>query len=205
MNTIQVDIWSDIACPWCYVGETSFKMACEKFLKENPNTEIKTTFHAYMIDKNTKKDGEDYLEYNQRRWGGDGWTFSLKNKGKQYGCNFGNWKTWPNTFLAHTLMAEAKKHNKGSEVLEDIFFEQYENGKNVSLESVLNEIGNKHGISGWNTNENQQKVNEDDTEGKQNRGISGVPYFIIGNNQTVIEGAASPNEFIQALKKNIHK
>jgi hypothetical protein len=39
----------------------------------------------YVLTGNT---GEDYLAYNERRWGGDGWTYSLRRKGKEYGLGF---------------------------------------------------------------------------------------------------------------------
>jgi hypothetical protein len=41
--------------------------------------------------------GEEYMAYNQRRWGGDGWTHSLRRSGKADGANFSDWKWWPNT------------------------------------------------------------------------------------------------------------
>ena len=56
-----------------------------------------------MIDPSTDADGEDYHEYCRRRWGGDGWTRSLRAKGKQVGANFANWKYWPNTNKAHQV------------------------------------------------------------------------------------------------------
>ena len=42
--------------------------------------------------------GEEYLAYNQRRWGSDGWTHSLRRSGKPDGATFSDWQWWPNTF-----------------------------------------------------------------------------------------------------------
>ena len=197
-NKIEVNVWSDIACPWCYVGENIFKKALKVFNQNYKNIKVEIIFHAYMIDPQTKKEGEDYLAYNKRRWGSDGWTGSLRRIGKQYGANFDNWKIWPNTLLCHILLAEAKKINKGNEVLDEIFNYCYELGKNVSLESTLNEIGNKYGIKNWNTQENLKIVVNDEKIGKKKYGIGAVPYFIFPNDE-VVEGAASPEEFLNAL------
>ena len=200
-KVIKVDIWSDIACPWCYVGETNFKIARDSFLKSNPNVKIETIFHAYMIDPATKEEGEEYLAYNRRRWGGDGWTYSLREAGKKIGCNFANWKTWPNTYKGHTLIAAGKKIGKGEEVLDEIFNQCYEEGQNVSLEDTLNKIADKFGIKEWNTKENQKSVVRDDQTGKRAYDIHGVPYFIIG--KYVLEGAQPPKAFLSAFTKSM--
>ena len=60
--SIKVDLWTDIACPWCYVGHKSFKNSIINFKKKNPLCKIELTIHPYMIDPNTKKEGEDYEE-----------------------------------------------------------------------------------------------------------------------------------------------
>lgn len=54
------------------------KKAVAEFERSHFDASVRVTFHPYMIDKNTHPDGEDYLAYNRRRWGGDGWTSSLK-------------------------------------------------------------------------------------------------------------------------------
>ena len=197
-KSIEVNIWSDIACPWCYVGEKIFKKAMIKFNKNYPEISVIPIFHAYMIDPGTKIEGEEYLSYNKRRWGNDNWTHQLKSMGKKYGANFSNWKIWPNTLLSHKLMAEANKKGKGNEVLDEIFKYCYEMGKNVSIESTLDEIGNKFGIKNWNNDENLKLVLKDEKIGKNHYGIGGVPFFIFPNDE-VIEGAAEDKTFLNAL------
>ena len=197
-KSIEVNIWSDIACPWCYVGEKIFKKAMIKFNKNYPEISVIPIFHAYMIDPGTKIEGEEYLSYNKRRWGNDNWTHQLKSMGKKYGANFSNWKIWPNTLLSHKLMAEANKKGKGNEVLDEIFKYCYEMGKNISIESTLDEIGNKFGIKNWNNDENLKLVLKDEKIGKNHYGIGGVPFFIFPNDE-VIEGAAEDKTFLNAL------
>ena len=198
MNEIKIDIWSDIACPWCYVGEKIFNQVLIKFKEKYPKIKVNPIFHAYMIDQNTDKEGEEYLSYNKRRWGSDNWTKELKSIGKKYGANFNDWKIWPNTLLGHKLIMEANKKGKGNEVLEEVFKYCYEMGKNVSQEKTLNEIGNKFVITDWNNDENLKLVLLDEKKGKKQYGINGVPFFIFPNNE-VIEGAAKPEMFLQAL------
>ena len=197
-KSIEVNIWSDIACPWCYVGEKAFKKAIIEFNKKFPEFKISIIYHAYIIDPGTKSEGEEYLSYNKRRWGSDNWTHQLRIIGKKYGANFSDWKIWPNTLLSHKLMTEANKKGKGNEVLEELFKYCYEMGKNVSMENILDEIGNKFGIKNWNNDENLKLVLKDEKIGKKQYGIEGVPFFIFPNDE-VIEGAADINKFLNAL------
>lgn len=200
-KTINVDIYSDIACPWCYVGEKKFFQAKRQYLEANPSHQIKVSWHPYMIDPNTKKNGEDYLAYNKRRWGGDGWTYSLKEAGKKVGCFFANWKTWPNTFLGHCLVTYAAKFNKADEVLEEIFTYSYEQGENVSDIKVLDKIAEKFKLDeGWKQKEVQNAVLEADAYAKEEMDIHGVPYFII-NNKYPLEGAVGSELFLKYFNK----
>ena len=48
-KSIVVNIWSDIACPWCYVGETIFKKAITEFNKKYPEIAVIPIFHAYIM------------------------------------------------------------------------------------------------------------------------------------------------------------
>ena len=71
-DAILIDVYSDLACPWCYVGLMAFRLARESFSKQS-QVPIKVKLHPYIIDPATKSNGEEYLAYNRRRWGGDGY------------------------------------------------------------------------------------------------------------------------------------
>ena len=62
----------------CYVGKARLNSAVEALKRDNPDARVRVSFTPYMIDPQTQPNGEDYLAYNRRRWGGDGWTASLK-------------------------------------------------------------------------------------------------------------------------------
>lgn len=61
-----------------------------------------------MIDPSISPEGEDYLEYNKKRWGSDSWAVQMKSTARKEGINFKKWMKWPNTLLLHTLMLYAK-------------------------------------------------------------------------------------------------
>ena len=68
----------------CYVGKARLRAAVQAF--ESPSNsddtagapKVHVSFSPYMIDVRTQPNGEDYQAYTERRWGGDGWTASMK-------------------------------------------------------------------------------------------------------------------------------
>ena len=186
-KTIEINVWSDIACCWCYVGETILKKAIQDFNKNHPDVKVDVKFHSYFIESQANEGGEDYLEFNKRKWNGDSWTKKLRETGKKYGCEFAGWKFWPNSLLCHKLIYEAKKVGKSNEIVEELFLSQYEQGKNVSIESTLNEIANKYGIINWNTEENLKTAKDDDKIGRKKYGIKSVPFFIFPEDEVIVD------------------
>ena len=186
-KTFEINFWSDISCCWCYVGETILKKAIQEFNKDHPDVKVELKFHSYFIQSQANEGGEDYMEFNNRKWKGDSWTKKLRETGKKYGCEFAGWKFWPNSSLCHKLISEAKKVGKSLEIVDELFLMQYEQGKNVSIESTLNEVANKYGISNWNTEENLKTAKDDDKIGRKKYGISSVPFFIFPEDEVIVD------------------
>jgi len=66
-------------------------IAVDEYKSRDESLPIQIEWKPFMIDPGTKTQGEEYLAYNQRRWGSDGWTHSLKREGKKIGAPFANW------------------------------------------------------------------------------------------------------------------
>ena len=198
---IPVHIWSDITCCWCYIGKAILKQAINIFNKRHQDVKVDIIFHSYMISHQANEGGEDFMEYNKRTWNGDQqWIQELKEKGKKYGCNFSNWIYWPNSHLCHKLISESKKVGKCNEIVEELFISEYEHGKNISIESTLNNIAKQYGINNWNTEENFKIAKNDDQIGKKKYGIKSVPFFLFPNDE-VVDNSGDIETFLNALEK----
>ena len=196
---IFIDIFSDIACPYCYVGEKHLNMAKEKFLKENPEYTIKTKFHSYFINTGVKEGGESYDDFIKRKKNGDeSFTIPFKEKGKKVGLNYANWKYWPYTLYCHALMKEAEKENKADKIFEELLAETFDGGKNFSNIDELNVIAEKYGIKNWNTEENREKAQNEFKECKEKYKIKSVPFYIFNKNLK-IDGSGTPEDFDDAF------
>ena len=64
VQMINIDVYSDLSCPWCYVGKRRLDKAIQQFTAAN----VIVNWHPYIIDKNTAPKGEEYMAYNVRRY-----------------------------------------------------------------------------------------------------------------------------------------
>lgn len=64
MQAINIDVYSDLSCPWCYVGKRRLDKAIQQFTSAS----ITVNWHPYIIDKKTAPEGEEYMAYNIRRY-----------------------------------------------------------------------------------------------------------------------------------------
>ncbi|GAB4821845.1 hypothetical protein N2152v2_008891 [Parachlorella kessleri] len=151
---------------------------------------------------------EEYLAYNRRRWGGDGWTNDLRRSGAPDGATFKDWQWWPNTLHAHRLVALAKKHGKGHEANAMLFQKSYEEGQNISRLDTLVDVGEQLGLPGVTAylsgQEGLDEVRQDDAFGKRELNISGVPFFIISSGSSkryALSGAQPVKAFASTFEK----
>lgn len=205
---IRVDAWSDLACPWCYVGKARLDKAIERLKLDAAyqDSQVLVNWHPYMIDVNTNNLGEEYLAYNQRRWGSDGWTSSLRRSAAKDGLQFKNWQWWPNTLHAHRLVLLADSVGKGGEAKQKLFKMTYEEGLNISDLEVLCAAADQLGISGGRdyltSDQGKEEVIKQDRAAKSERKIGSVPYFTI-NGTYSFSGAQDAATIEKILQKAI--
>lgn len=203
---IRVDAWSDLACPWCYVGKARLDKAVERLQSNsnNDHAQVSVQWHPYMIDIQTNIAGEKYLAYNQRRWGSDGWTASLRRSAAKDGLQFKDWRWWPNTLHAHRLLLLADTIGKAEEAKEKLFRMTYEEGKNISDLEVLCSAAEEMGLSMAReflmSDQGKKDVLEQDRAAKSERGISSVPFFVVDEHYS-FSGAQDVSTIEGVLKK----
>ena len=198
LSKIVIDVISDFACPWCYVGFMRLQNAIDEFKDKEAvkqkKLDIEVRWHPYMIDIRTKPNGEPYMDYNRRRWGSDGWVAGMKQSARSDGCMFENWgnqnpdSMWANTLHAHRLMQFVKQKYGWSKLhsfKKHIFQCYYEKGWNISEINVLIEFGVLGGLAKQelqqylNSGAGKQEVVEEDRRAKNESHVSGVPYFTV--------------------------
>jgi len=164
------------------VAQQSLSIAVEQFGADR----VEVNWLPYMIDPQTDPKGEEYLAYNRRRWGGDGWTASLRQRGAAVGAAFSDWRWWPNTLNAHRLVHFAQAKGLSSSAAKAAIFEAlYEEGINVSGPEALADVAaRKLGLDRSEVLrhlESDEGVAEVIKVAQEGAGIvqGGVPFFLV--------------------------
>lgn len=193
---------------------------------ERSGAEVSVRYKPFMIDPGTKASGEDYTAYCRRRWGGDGWTYSLRDRGKQLGLKFGKWTYWPNTLNAHRVCAYLDQLDAGNvslgvkekevralDLMNKLYELTYERGANISVPegaaAAVEELGFARAcdVIAWLANGGgTQEVEVADNFAKREMDIQGVPFFVIsgddeGKQPVALSGAQSSSAICKAIRQ----
>jgi len=186
------------------VGQQNLNQALKAF-----GDDVDVEWKPFIIDPNTSREGEEYMAYNRRRWGSDGWTRDLRRMGKPVGANFSNWVWWPSTMQSHRLVHFAKAKGIDTSTTKAALFQAlYEEGKNVSQNAELAEIAasrlgldRQEVLSFLDSSSGHQEVIQEIRQSQQVVD-HGVPHFVISSasgQSTEVGGAASAKHLLSAI------
>lgn len=209
---MKVEVWSDIMCPFCYIGKKNYEMA----LKELAGSEeVQVEWKSFQLDPTIPNDGssQSEFEYLAERKGmspeqAKGMLDNVANTAKAAGItmNFGQ-TIVANTLNAHRLLHFAKSHQKGSELKEKLFQAHFTDGLNVGDQNVLVRLATEVGLDA----DESRKVLDSDTyayevsqdiQEAQNIGVRGVPFFVF-DRKYAISGAQPVEVFAQTIEKSL--
>ena len=206
---MNVEIWSDVMCPFCYIGKRKFEKALEQFPHKD---DIKIIWKSFQLDPTTITDPRlntiDNLA-QKKGWSkeqADQTIAHVTGIAKQVGLDFHFEKAVvANSFDAHRLSHLAKKHGKQNELEEKLFSAYFIEGKNTADFNTLLQIASDLGLdktevsallkSDIYTNEVYQDIKQ-----AQQIGVSGVPFFVL-DNKYAVSGAQESETFLGALTK----
>ena len=206
---MKIEIWSDIMCPFCYIG----KRQLEKALAEFPNDEFEIDWKSFQLDPSiTPQYGKDVYTFLAERKGISLDQSKEMHKGvveraKSVGLDYHFEKAIvSNSFTAHRIIQLAKAKKLGGE-MEEIFFNAYfTEGKDLNDSSILIELGVQAGLD---ANQVREVVeNEDlysnnvkmDIAEAQEIGVQGVPFFVF-DRKYAISGAQPIETFVQTINE----
>ncbi|MCK6164095.1 DsbA family oxidoreductase [Bacillus pumilus] len=205
---MKVQIWSDIACPFCYIGKKQLETALEQFPEKE---QVEIEFKSFELDPHAPVDVDhdvhDMLvkKYGMSRSQAMAMNEQVKQVGKEKGIDFQfDPLVLANTFDAHRLAQYAGQMGKGDFVMGELFQAYFTDGKHVGDRQTLLEIAEKAGLD---LKEVQQvlsgedfadHVRKDEKEARQ-LGISAVPFFLL-NGKYSVAGAQPADTFLRALE-----
>lgn len=205
ISKLKVDIVSDVACPWCYVG----KRRLESALAEWKGAPIEVEWHPFQLDPTIPARGMSRKEYLINKFGSleriQPMIDNLEAVGKEVGIqfNFGQDAISINTLPLHQLLDVAGEEGFKDELKERLLKAYFEENLRLNDIEVLAEIMRPFG---WVKDKVEQVIADQSIAQKvkseitlyQQRGVSGVPFFVI-NDKYGISGAQPKEAFLQAF------
>lgn len=208
---MKVEIWSDIFCPFCYIGKRKFELSLKKFDKKE---EVEVIYRSFELNPNSPKSYDKNIHeiiaskygisYEEAKLNNDNIVKQARDLGLEY--NFDTLVV-TNSFDAHRMIHFADKYGKMEEMTEALFKAYFTDSKNVSDANTLADIASSIGLDKdealrvLNSNEYKNLVRKDE-EMARSYGISSVPFFIF-NNKFSVSGAQPTEIFLMALNKAI--
>lgn len=207
---MKIQIWSDVMCPFCYIGKRRFEDALQQFAHKD---DIEIEWKSFQLNPDLKTDPDIHID--QYLANIKGFTLDhaqqLNNHVTQMAAEAGLTYNFDkavvaNSFKAHRFAHLAKQHSLGNEAEEALFKAYFTDGKNIDDTEVLTDLGATLGL---NTDEIKQalasdkftdEVKQDINQARQ-LGISGVPFFVM-NNKYGVSGAQAVPVFLQSLEKS---
>ncbi len=208
-NTLKVQIWSDVMCPFCYIGKRRMEEALQLFDHKDA---VEIEWKSYQLDANFVASPDDNtVDHLAEKYGkGRDWAETMVENTTQHaktvGLDFHFEKAiLANSFNAHRLSHLAKKHNLGNDLEELLFKAYFTEGKDVNDLNILTELGLEVGLEAEEIKEvlySDAYANDvkQDIKVANEIGVQGVPFFVF-DNKYAISGAQPATAFLQTLEK----
>lgn len=207
---MKIEIWSDIMCPFCYIGKRKFEAALDQF-PEKDQLEIEWKSYQLSPDMATdpSKNMHEFLaaHKNISVEQAKAMNAQVSDYAKSVNLVYKMDKAIPaNSFKAHRLLHLAKKHGVQNEMEEFIFSAYFTEGLNIDDNQVLSNLAEKAKIPNEETlkvlegNEFAENVRLDIYEAQQ-IGVNGVPFFVF-NNKYAFSGAQDPLYMLEVIEKS---
>lgn len=205
-SKIRIDVVSDVACPWCYIGKRRIEQAIEN-TQISDNVQI--IYHPFQLDPSIPNEGVDFNTYAENRFG-DGYLqkfTQVENAGKSVGLDF-EFEALPkaiNTFHLHRFLTIAAMEGKQAELkelfLKAYFIDRVDLSKKEELVKILSQIGwsEDKTLALFNSDEATDSVKEEMHYFRQH-GVGGVPFYIF-NKKYALSGAQPSDLFEQVFQQ----
>ena len=209
MSNLNVEIWSDIACPWCYVGKRRFEAALEQFEHRD---QVTVTWRSFELDPDAPaerpEDGATHLsqKYGTTREHAEQMHATMTQTAAGEGLDFRFDRIrLGNTFDAHRLVHLAHAHGLQDAMKERLMRAYLTDGELLADHATLRRLGADVGLPDDEvaellaTDQYADAVREDERTASQ-LGISAVPFFVLDRSMGA-SGAHEPELLLKMLQK----
>jgi predicted DsbA family dithiol-disulfide isomerase len=205
---LRIEIYSDVICPWCYVGKRRLERALGQ-LKDAVKAHI--TWRPFQLNPAMPKEGMDRTSYLQSKFGSLNAFRQIEEHLLAAGAAehipfvFEKVTRTPNTLMAHRLIWYAEQQGFQDTTVESLFRGYFTEGTDIGSLTVLGQLAGRAGLdvaaveSLLHSEEGIKEVKAEEVAGRR-LGIRAVPYFVL-NGSLSISGAQLPDIFVSAFQQ----
>jgi predicted DsbA family dithiol-disulfide isomerase len=208
MNTMKIEIYSDLICPWCYIGKRRMQAALKLLGKEFTRNIV---WRPFQLNPDMPIEGMNRKTYRTKKFGS--WERSLvmdaevaaTGKGLGIEFNYDKVHMTPNTLAGHRLLWWAEHRDQQDHLTEALFRAYFTEGRDVGRHDALAEIAAEVGFpqavvrSFLDGDGGRNEVEEEALKGLE-LGLHGVPFFVV-NGLPAVSGAQMPQTFLEVFRQ----
>ena len=190
---IHIDIFSDVICPWCYIGKRRLEIAAEI----HGNVTLDIHWRAFLLNPAMRREGMDRQAYINAKFGSAGASFyeRIASVGKEVGIdfNFAGITRTPDSRPAQALLKSAPDSTVGMALKQDLFDAYFINGQDIGDDEILSSLAENHSLPYPSDQAHHTAVEQDLMEASR-LNVQGVPFIIV-EGEWAISGAHPPEAF----------
>lgn len=205
----RLDVYSDVICPWCYIGKRHMQVALGRLAVDGHAFEI--SWRPFQLNPDMPADGIRRDEYRQAKFGS---LERSRELDEQVGSaaaaaglqiRFDLMQRTPNTLDAHRLIQVAAERRRQDEIVDSLFAAYFVEGRDIGDRPTLVDIATGAGLDPADTaaflatDRLAAEIQAEDAAVRQ-AGLSGVPTFVL-ERHVLFSGAVPPDAFAEALLK----
>lgn len=211
MKKMKIAIWSDIACPYCYIGKRKLEIALDKFPHKN---NIELEWHSYELDPELPKKATDQTIYSYYAK-----KFDMSEEeahvsltkdaklAKEIGLNYNFDKLIvANTSDALRLVKLANESGLATEAEEILFDAYFVKGLDISCQDVLIQLGTRIGLKGadvaslLSSDKYVSDIKKDIEYSENEYDLEYIPFYIF-NNKQIVQGSIASEKYLEVLNQ----
>ena len=207
-KALQIDVVSDVVCPWCFVGKRQLEQALVRLGSQQPGVEVQVRWHPFQLNPDLAEEGMARSEYLSAKFGSAD-TSRIYTNVRRAAATVGLDLAMeaivrqPNTLRPHALMEAAAGQGLQDALAEALFVAYFQQGRDLSDARQLAEIARAVGLSdeaidqALLEDEPRQAISQADNRARR-AGIQGVPCFIF-NGRHAVSGAQGADALVDAM------
>ncbi|HVY28407.1 MAG TPA: DsbA family oxidoreductase [Polyangiaceae bacterium] len=208
LPSLTVDVFSDVVCPWCFIGSVRLEQALEG-LKEELEAEV--CYHPFFLDPSVPPQGISVPDKLRKKYGVEPKQLWARAEAAAHesglALDLSKQPMMYPTGAAHTLLRHAHARGTQRALASELFRVYFQDAQNIADPSVLAGVAERHGFTRDEAvelieSDGERELTQEEAMGAAQGGIRGVPFFIFGG-RLAVSGAQSVAVLQAAMRQAI--